>query len=114
MSHPRADLLPHMPHPGEVKVVKCPTNARGGECARLELTEPLNVLKLYEELLKYLFLRSFQLTGCGLCLSHEDSEYGTFRLKMMTPRRPNASLVQVICACFVESVFEKIRFRCPR
>ena len=29
MPHPRADLLPQMPHPGEDKVVKCPTNARG-------------------------------------------------------------------------------------
>ena len=38
--HPRADLLPQMPHPGEDKVVKCPTNTRGG-CTRLELTEPL-------------------------------------------------------------------------
>ena len=35
MRHPRADLLPQMPHPGEDKVVKCPTNAReGGEDAR--------------------------------------------------------------------------------
>ena len=25
-----ADLLPQMPHPGEDKVVKCPTNAQGG------------------------------------------------------------------------------------
>ena len=43
MSHPRADLLLQMPHPGEEKVVKCLTNARegggGGGCARLELTE---------------------------------------------------------------------------
>ena len=29
MPHPRADLLQQMPHPGEDKVVKCPTNARG-------------------------------------------------------------------------------------
>ena len=28
MPHPRADLLPQMPHPGEDKVVKCPTNAQ--------------------------------------------------------------------------------------
>ena len=39
MPHPRADLLPQMPHPGEDKVVKCPTNARGTH-AQLELTEP--------------------------------------------------------------------------
>ena len=39
MPHPRADLLRQMAHPGEDKVVKCPTNARGG-CVRLELTEP--------------------------------------------------------------------------
>ena len=30
MPHPRADLLLQMHHPGEDKVVKCPTNARGG------------------------------------------------------------------------------------
>ena len=30
MPHPRADLLPQIPHPGEDKVVKRPTNARGG------------------------------------------------------------------------------------
>ena len=30
MPHPRADLLPRMPHPGEDKVVKCPKNAWGG------------------------------------------------------------------------------------
>ena len=30
MSHPRADLLLQMPHPGEEKVVKCFTNAREG------------------------------------------------------------------------------------
>ena len=30
MPHPQADRLPPMPHPGEDKVVKCPTNARGG------------------------------------------------------------------------------------
>ena len=30
MPHPGADLLPQMPHPGEAKVVKCPTNAGGG------------------------------------------------------------------------------------
>ena len=30
MPHPRADLLPQMPHPGEEKVVKFPTNAQGG------------------------------------------------------------------------------------
>ena len=30
MPHPLADLLPQMPHPGEDKVVKCPTNSRGG------------------------------------------------------------------------------------
>ena len=46
MPHPRADLLRQMPHPGEDKAVKCPTNAQGagvgvGECARLEFTEPL-------------------------------------------------------------------------
>ena len=29
MPHPRADLLLQMPHPGEDKVVKCPTNAQG-------------------------------------------------------------------------------------
>ena len=36
MPHPWADLLRQMPHPGEDKAVKCPTNARGGgagECA---------------------------------------------------------------------------------
>ena len=30
MPHPRADLLQQMPHPGEDKVLKCPTNAWGG------------------------------------------------------------------------------------
>ena len=30
MPYPRADLLQQMPHPGKDKVVKCPTNARGG------------------------------------------------------------------------------------
>ena len=30
MPHPRADLLPQMPHPGEDKVVKCPTNTAEG------------------------------------------------------------------------------------
>ena len=30
MPHPWAGLLPQMPHPGEDKVVKCPTNARRG------------------------------------------------------------------------------------
>ena len=28
--HPRADLLQQMPHPGEDKVVKCPTISRRG------------------------------------------------------------------------------------
>ena len=32
MPHPRADLVLQMPHAGVEKVVKCPTNARGG-CA---------------------------------------------------------------------------------
>ena len=39
MPHPQADLLPQMPHPGEDKVVKCPTNAPGGGgggCVRFE------------------------------------------------------------------------------
>ena len=43
MPHPRADLLPQMPYPGEDKDVKCPINARGGgggACAQLESTEP--------------------------------------------------------------------------
>ena len=30
MPHHRTDLLPQMLHPRENKVVKCPTNARGG------------------------------------------------------------------------------------
>ena len=30
MLHPRADLFRQMPHPGEDKAVKCPTNARRG------------------------------------------------------------------------------------
>ena len=42
MLHPRADLLPQMPHPGELYI-----NARqipkggGGVCAQLKLREPL-------------------------------------------------------------------------
>ena len=44
MPLPRADLLLQMPHPGEGKVVKCPTNARGvgggRVSAHLELTQP--------------------------------------------------------------------------
>ena len=44
MPHCLADLSPQMPHPGEDKVVKCLTNARGGggggACGQLELTEP--------------------------------------------------------------------------
>ena len=46
--HPRADLLPQMPHPEEDKVVKCPRNTGGGgggSCAQLELTEPLISLR---------------------------------------------------------------------
>ena len=39
MTHPRGGLQ-QMPHNGEDKVVKCPTNAQGGGCARLELKEP--------------------------------------------------------------------------
>ena len=30
MPHPRVDLLQQMPHPGEDKVVICPSNAQGG------------------------------------------------------------------------------------
>ena len=30
MPHPQADLLQQMPHPGEEKAVKCPTNTQGG------------------------------------------------------------------------------------
>ena len=65
MPQPRADLLPQMPHPGEDKVVKCPTNARGG-CALLELTESLmglsrfteQVFMIYRRILPYWTLKA--------------------------------------------------------
>ena len=59
MPHPRADLLQQMPHPGEDKVVKCPTNAPRG-CPWLELTEPESFLhqgmyKVYDEKYSHLY-----------------------------------------------------------
>ena len=58
MPHPRADLLPQMPHPGEDKVVKCLTNTRGGGgggLCTLGIDRAINVWVITTNKIKYMY-----------------------------------------------------------